>query len=148
MRGFERMTLANMRQNGVRSVVASCANCGRSADVNADLLPETLTVPRPGNASDAAAAAARPSRPDPLGTRGANPTAFLTFGPNARRCPRLRRPPPARLLQTGTGTAQTAAISTAAITAVIFSLVDRSMASSGSDANLIAALYAAWVFTL
>ena len=56
--------------------------------------------------------------------------------------------PPARLLQTGTGTAQTTAISTAAITAVIFSLVDRSMASSGSDANLSAALYAAWVFTL
>jgi hypothetical protein len=41
-----------------------------------------------------------------------------------------------RLLQTGTGTAQTTAISTAAITAVIFSLVDRSMVSSGSDANL------------
>ena len=35
-----------------------------------------------------------------------------------------------RLLQTGTGTAQTTAISTAAITAVIFSLVDRSMVSS------------------
>jgi len=44
--------------------------------------------------------------------------------------------------------AQTTAISTAAITAVIFSLVDRSMASSGSEANLGAALYAAWVFTL
>ena len=45
--------------------------------------------------------------------------------------------------------AQTTAISTAAITAVIFSLVDRSMASSGSDANLSAAgQYAAWVFTL
>ena len=26
------MTLANMRQNGVRSVTVSCANCGRSAD--------------------------------------------------------------------------------------------------------------------
>ena len=41
-----------------------------------------------------------------------------------------------RLLQTGTGTAHTTAINTAAITAVIFSLVDRSMVSSGSDANL------------
>jgi ribosomal protein S27AE len=41
---FELMTLANMRLNGVRSVNASCANCGRSADVNVDLLPETLTV--------------------------------------------------------------------------------------------------------
>jgi hypothetical protein len=46
MRGFAPMTLANMRQNGVRSVIALCANCGRSADVNVDLLPETLTVPR------------------------------------------------------------------------------------------------------
>jgi DNA-directed RNA polymerase subunit RPC12/RpoP len=42
------MTLANMRQNGVRSVIASCANCGRSADINVDLLPETLTVPEAG----------------------------------------------------------------------------------------------------
>ena len=50
---------------------------------------------------------------------------------------RVQLPPaPLRRLQTGTGTAQTTAISTAAITAVIFSLVDRSMASSGSDANL------------
>jgi hypothetical protein len=35
-----------------------------------------------------------------------------------------------RFLQTGTGTFQTTAISTAAITAAIFNLVDRSMASS------------------
>jgi DNA-directed RNA polymerase subunit RPC12/RpoP len=44
MRGFEPMTLANMRLNGVRAVIASCANCGRQADVNVDLLSETLTV--------------------------------------------------------------------------------------------------------
>ena len=48
MRGFERMTLANMRLNGVRSVSATCANCGRSTDVNVDLLPETLIVPEVG----------------------------------------------------------------------------------------------------
>jgi hypothetical protein len=42
------MTLANMRLNGVRSVIAACANCGRSADVNVDLLPESLTVPEAG----------------------------------------------------------------------------------------------------
>ena len=29
-------------------IIASCANCGRSADVNVDLLPETLTVPEAG----------------------------------------------------------------------------------------------------
>jgi hypothetical protein len=43
------MTLANMRQNGVRSVIASCANCARSLDVNVDLLPETLTLSEVGN---------------------------------------------------------------------------------------------------
>jgi hypothetical protein len=37
-----------MRQNGVHMVTATCANCGRSADVNVDLLPETLTVPEAG----------------------------------------------------------------------------------------------------
>jgi ribosomal protein S27AE len=42
------MTLANMRANGVRMLTASCADCGRSADVNVDLLPETLTVPEAG----------------------------------------------------------------------------------------------------
>ena len=39
MRGFEPMTLANMRLNGVRSVIAACDNCGRSTDVNVDQLP-------------------------------------------------------------------------------------------------------------
>ena len=38
------MTLANMRSNGVRMVTATCANCGRSAAVDVDALPETLTV--------------------------------------------------------------------------------------------------------
>ena len=45
MRDFKPMTLTNMRANGVRSIIAACANCGGSADVNVDLLPETLTVP-------------------------------------------------------------------------------------------------------
>jgi hypothetical protein len=51
--------------------------------------------------------------------------------PGLCSCPRqvriLRRPV---FLHIGTGTAQITAISTAAITAVIFSLVDRSIASS------------------
>ena len=42
------MTLMNMRQNGVRMVSASCANCGHKADVNVDTLPETVTVPEAG----------------------------------------------------------------------------------------------------
>jgi hypothetical protein len=40
------MTLANMRQNGVRAVTATCEACGREADVNVDALPETVTVPK------------------------------------------------------------------------------------------------------
>ena len=48
MRGFKPITLANMRQNGVRIVIATCASCGRSADVNVDALSETLTVPEAG----------------------------------------------------------------------------------------------------
>jgi hypothetical protein len=57
-------------------------------------------------------------------------------GNNSRIVSRLKH------LQTGTGTVQIAATNTAAITAVIFSLVDRLMASSERDANLSAALYA------
>ena len=40
------MTLANMRENGVRAVMATCEACRREADVNVDALPETVTVPR------------------------------------------------------------------------------------------------------
>jgi hypothetical protein len=42
------MTLANRRQNGVRAVIATCENCNRSADVNVDALPETVTVRKAG----------------------------------------------------------------------------------------------------
>jgi hypothetical protein len=59
-----------------------------------------------------------------------------------------RRTATARLPQTRTGTAHRTAITSAAVTAVIFSLVDRSMASSERDPNLSDYLYTAWVFTL
>jgi hypothetical protein len=42
------MTLANMLENGVRAVTATCEACGREADVNVDTLPETVTVPKAG----------------------------------------------------------------------------------------------------
>ena len=42
------MTLANMRQNGVRAVTATCEACNHQADVNVDALPETLYVPHVG----------------------------------------------------------------------------------------------------
>jgi hypothetical protein len=42
------MTLANMRANGVRMVIASCDSCGHAADVYVDSMPETVTVPQVG----------------------------------------------------------------------------------------------------
>jgi hypothetical protein len=65
------MSLANMRQNGVRVVIATCEACNRSADVNVDALPETVYVPKPVNASGAARAVARRYRPGPPGIRPA-----------------------------------------------------------------------------
>jgi hypothetical protein len=44
-RNFEPMTLANMRENGVRVVVATCSACGREADVKVDALDATTPVP-------------------------------------------------------------------------------------------------------
>jgi hypothetical protein len=40
------MSLANMRQNGVRVVTATCEACKHAADVNVDALPETVHVPQ------------------------------------------------------------------------------------------------------
>jgi ABC-type hemin transport system substrate-binding protein len=40
------MTLANMRENGVRAVIATCEACGHKADVNVDALAESVTVPK------------------------------------------------------------------------------------------------------
>jgi DNA-directed RNA polymerase subunit RPC12/RpoP len=42
------MTLANMRKNGVRAVIAACQGCGHKADVNVDALAETIIVPEAG----------------------------------------------------------------------------------------------------
>jgi ABC-type hemin transport system substrate-binding protein len=42
------MTLANMRQNGVRAVTATCEACRREADVNVDALSGTVHVPEAG----------------------------------------------------------------------------------------------------
>ena len=85
MRGFEPMSLANMRQNGVRMVIASYANCGRSADVNVDLLPETLTVPEAGKRLRCSQCGKT------ISTRPAWHTSsrqsFLTIGANDPRCP-------------------------------------------------------------
>ena len=42
------MTLANMRENGVRSVEAVCGACQHRATVNVDALPASLPVPDVG----------------------------------------------------------------------------------------------------
>jgi hypothetical protein len=51
------MSLANMRTNSVHAVTATCANCGRSADVNVDALPDAMLSPRPAGRFVAASAA-------------------------------------------------------------------------------------------
>ena len=42
---MEPMSLANMREHGVRSVDATCEDCKREATVNVDSLPDILPVP-------------------------------------------------------------------------------------------------------
>ena len=42
------MTLANMRQNSVRAVIARCEACGHAADVDVGALAETVAVPEVG----------------------------------------------------------------------------------------------------
>jgi hypothetical protein len=42
------MTLANMRQNGVNAVIATCQTCGHKADVNVNALAATIIVPEIG----------------------------------------------------------------------------------------------------
>jgi hypothetical protein len=39
------MTLANMRKNGVRAVIAACRACGHKADVNVGGPPDRPTAP-------------------------------------------------------------------------------------------------------
>ena len=76
-----------MRQNGVRAVTATCANCGRSADVNVDLLPETLTLPEASSRLRCSHCGAKH-----VSTRPAWHTG--TYRPaNGRRCHEARRPP-------------------------------------------------------
>ena len=92
---------------------------------------------------------ARVQHPRPLqgGLRQRQPFLFAVLEPQAVLSARGDRH--SLPLQTGTGTAHTTAINTAAITAVIFSLVDRSMASSGKRCQLLAVAYARpLVFTL
>jgi hypothetical protein len=42
------MSIRNMRENGVRAVIATCQSCNHSADVVVDALPETTFVPQAG----------------------------------------------------------------------------------------------------
>jgi rRNA maturation protein Nop10 len=44
----ESVTLADMREKGVYSVIATCEDCGHKSNENVDALPETLVVPEAG----------------------------------------------------------------------------------------------------
>jgi hypothetical protein len=52
-----RVESVSVTRTGARSVVAACANCGRSTDVSVDLLCDTLIVPQVGRRIAAAAMA-------------------------------------------------------------------------------------------
>jgi hypothetical protein len=43
-RNFEPMTLADMRENGVYSVIATCEDCAHKSTENVDALPKTIGV--------------------------------------------------------------------------------------------------------
>ena len=78
------MTLANMRQNGVRAVTATCEACGHSADVNVDVLPETVTVPKAGPRLRCSQCAGRRYRPGPHGIRASAPAHRTVGGMKSR----------------------------------------------------------------
>ena len=73
------MSLANMRQNGVRAVIATCESCNRSADVNVDAMPETVYVPKVGQRLRCSQCGSRRWRPDPHGTPPATHGAVQKF---------------------------------------------------------------------
>jgi hypothetical protein len=82
------MTLANMRENGVRAVTATCEACSHKADANVDALHETVTGPK-GRLAPTVQQLRREARLDP---------ARLAYGP-ARGRSRLSaaRHDPARM---------------------------------------------------
>ena len=84
------MTLRNMRENGVRMLIASCANCGRSADVNVDQLPETLTVPEAGQRLRCSSCGGKTISTRPAWHTARRPGAPDFARQNGRRCPRGR----------------------------------------------------------
>jgi hypothetical protein len=63
------MTLANMRENGVRAVTATCEACGREADVNVDALPEMICSKSSRSDTAADRRSSHPSCPCLPGTR-------------------------------------------------------------------------------
>jgi hypothetical protein len=99
----------------------------------------TIAIHGEGSNGCSATATARPlaCTPSRLGFRPKTMAAINAYEPQASRFQAQ--------LQTGTGTLHITAISTVAITAVIFSLADRLMASSECEANFSAPLlYAAF----
>ena len=89
MRRFEPMTLANMRQNGVRAVIASCANCGRSADVYVGHLARDPHRPEAGNRLRCSHCGGKTiSTPTRMALRGPTAPSPQTIGANGLRCPK------------------------------------------------------------
>lgn len=60
------MDLANMRENGVRSLLVECRSCRRTVSVVADMLPDEVPVPEAGRRFRCSACGSREitTRPD------------------------------------------------------------------------------------
>jgi hypothetical protein len=75
------MTLANMRENGVHTVSATCEACGQKADVNVDALPDTVN----GAKGWPAATVQRVRREDDIDQ------ARMAYGPDVMACQTIDR---------------------------------------------------------
>jgi hypothetical protein len=84
------MSLANMRQNGVRAVIAACEACGHKADVNVDALPETTSVPEAGRRLRCGACGGKRINTQP----GTQRATLGAKSESARKCKGRRPHPP------------------------------------------------------
>jgi hypothetical protein len=82
------MTLANMRENGVRSILATCETCQHEAVLDADQWPAEMPVPDIGLSSGARLAAGGRSRPGRTGAaaRGARSSTDRASAFEAEGC--------------------------------------------------------------
>ena len=80
------ITLANMRLNGVRAVIATCEACRHKADVNVDALPERVTVPKAAQRPRCSSCGGSGSRPALHGIQPNVPACRISRSRHLERC--------------------------------------------------------------